>query len=114
MKQHIYSLKMNLKKLQTFHSSLFVDQSCFNNDGAKLYLVLQPIYKTITTFSGFKDTISEWESRWLSNEKFTCAYIANISVCPKLIWMNNSKIRLTFKGSCLKQEDKAAYTPKIW
>ena len=54
---------MNLKKLQTFHSSLFVDQNCFNNDGAKLYLVLQPIYKTITTFSGFKDTISEWESR---------------------------------------------------
>ena len=114
MKQHIYSLKMNLKKLQTFHSSLFVDQNCFNNDGAKLYLVLQPIYKTITTFSGFKDAISEWESRWLSNEKFTRAYIANISVCPKLIWMNNSKIRLTFKGSCLNQEDKAAYTPKIW
>ena len=46
------------------------------------------------------------------NEKFTYAYITNVSVCLKLIWMNNSKIRLEFKGSCLKQEDKAAYTPK--
>ena len=26
--------------------------------------------------------------------------------------MNNSKIRLKFKGSRLKQEDKTAYTPK--
>ena len=26
--------------------------------------------------------------------------------------MNNFKIRLKFKGSCLKQEDKAAYFPK--
>ena len=24
---------------------------------------------------------------------------------------NNSKIRLKFKGSCLKQEDKAPFTP---
>ena len=48
----------------------------------------------------------------MKNEKFTCAYIANVSICPKLIWMNNSKIRLKFKGSYLKQEDKAPYTPK--
>ena len=48
----------------------------------------------------------------LSNEKFTYAYIANVSVCPKLTWMNNSKIKLKFKGSCLKQEDKTPYTPK--
>ena len=48
----------------------------------------------------------------MSNEKFMCAYTANGSVCPKLIWVNNSKIRLKFKGSCLKQEDKAAFTPK--
>ena len=64
---------MNLKKLQTFDSSLFIGQSYFNNDGAQLYLIFQSIYKTITTFSGLKDTISEWESKGLSNEKFTCA-----------------------------------------
>ena len=38
--------------------------------------------------------MSEWESKGLSNEKFMCAYVADVSVCQKLIWMNNSKIRL--------------------
>ena len=41
-----------------------------------------------------------------------CAYIANPSVCPKLVWMNNSRIRLKFIGSCLKQEDTAPFTQK--
>ena len=45
--------------------------------------------------------------------KFMCAYIAHVSVCPKLIWINNSKIRLRFKGSFLKQEDRAPYNPKM-
>ena len=48
----------------------------------------------------------------MSNENSTCSYTANTSVCSKLIWMNNSKIRLKFKGSCSKQEDKAAFTQK--
>ena len=73
-------------------------------------MIFQSIYKTITTFSGLKDTISEWESKRLSNEKFMCAYIANVNVCPKLVWMKNSRIRLKFKGSCQKQEDKAIFT----
>ena len=89
-------LKMNLKKLKTFDSSLFIGQTYFNKDGPQLQLLFQPIYKTITTFYGLIDTISEWESRGLSSEKFTCAYIAKVSVCPKLIWMNNSGIRLKF------------------
>ena len=59
-------------------------------------MIFQSIYKTITTFSGLKDTISEWESKRLSNEKFMCAYIANVNVCPKLVWMKNSRIRLKF------------------
>ena len=45
----------------------------------------------------------------MSNEKFTSPYIANVSVCPKLVWTNNSWIRLKFKGSCLKQEHKASF-----
>ena len=46
----------------------------------------------------------------MPNEKFMCVYIANVIVCPKLIWMNNSRIRLEFKGSCLKQ-GTAPFTP---
>ena len=49
----------------------------------------------------------------MSNEKFTFAYIANVSVSPKLVWMNSSRIRLKFKGICLKQEDKAVFTPLL-
>ena len=33
-------------------------QSYFNNDGAHLYLIFQPSYKTITTFSGLP-----WQSQ---------------------------------------------------
>ena len=104
-------VKNEFKKFETFDSSLFIGQSYFNNDGVQLYLIFQPIYKTITTFSSLKDTFSEWESKELSNEKFTCPCIANVSVSPKRVWMNNTKIRLKFKGSCLKQEDTAPFTP---
>ena len=71
-------------KLQTYDLSLFIGQSCFNNDGAQLYLIFQPTYKTIT-FSGLPFTISEWESKGLSNEKFK-PYTANKSLSPKLLW----------------------------
>ena len=64
------------KKIQTFDSSLFTDQSYLSSDGAQLCLVFQSIYKTIVAFSGLVDTISEWESKGLPNEKFTSDYIA--------------------------------------
>ena len=99
-------------KFQTYDSSFFISHSYFNNDEAQFHLMFQPIYKTIKTFSDLKDAISEWESKRLSNEKSMCGYIANVSVCPELIWMNNTRIRLKFKGSCLKQEDKSPFTPK--
>ena len=40
----------------------------------------------------------------MSNEKFTWAHVANVTVCPKLVWVKNTRKRLKFKGSCLKQE----------
>ena len=80
--------------------------SYFNNDGLQNYLKFQPTYKTITTFSGI---ISEWESKGLSNEKFTPSFRSNKSISPKLIWMNNFRLRLEFEGRCLN-EDKARFT----
>ena len=62
-------VKNKLKILQTFESSLFLGQSYFNNDGAQCYLIVEPIYKFITTSSGLVDTNSKWESKGLSNEK---------------------------------------------
>ena len=40
-------------------------------------------YKTITTFSGLETTISEWESKRLSNEKVKPPYTSNKSLSPK-------------------------------
>ena len=99
------------KKLQTFDSSLFIGQSYFINDGAQLYLIFQSIYKTITTFSGLPDTISQWEYKGLSNEKIIPHYAANKSLSPELVWYNY-KAKLKFKGSCIKQEDQAVFNHK--
>ena len=64
-------------KLQTYDLHFFIDQSYFNNDGSQNYLIFQTIYKTITTFSVLTSTISEWESKGLSNEIFKPTYISN-------------------------------------
>ena len=47
----------------------------------------------------------------LWNEKIKPPITANHNLSPKLIWMNNSKIRVRFRGSCLKQ-DKITFTPR--
>ena len=52
-----------LKKLKTFDLDLFISQSYFNSDGVQLFLIFQPILKTITTFSGLPEIISQWESK---------------------------------------------------
>ena len=92
---------MNQKKLETFDH--------FNNDGAQLYLIFQTIYKTVTTFSGLKGTVSEWESKELSNEKFKPPYTTNKILPPKLQW-KKCRLRLRSEGSCLKQEDRTPFT----
>ena len=57
-------------KLETYDLSPFIGQSYFNNDWVQLFLIFQPIYKkTITTFSALINTIVEWESEGMSNEK---------------------------------------------
>ena len=61
----MYLLKANKKNLQTLGSSIFIGHSYFNDDGVQLYLIFQPIYKNITTFSGLKKGISEWKSKGL-------------------------------------------------
>ena len=98
------------KKVQTFHSRFFIGQIYFNNNGGQFYSIFQPIYKTIKTISGLKDTISEWESKGFSNEKFKPPHRANKVLSPKLLW-NNSRLRLGFEVICLKQEDTTSFTP---
>ena len=72
--------------------------------------MFQPVKKTLTTFSGLPNTIAEWEYKGLPNEKIKPPFTANHSFSPKLVWMNNSRIKIEFKGSCLK-EDKITFAP---
>ena len=55
------------------------------NDGSKNFLVFQPINKTITTFSGLPNTMVDWESKGLSNEKNNPLFAENDSLSPKLV-----------------------------
>ena len=48
----------------------------------------------MSTFSGLPDTISEWKSKELSNEKFMPPFKSNKIISRKLGWMNNSRIKL--------------------
>ena len=50
-------------------------------------------------FSGLPNTVAEQESKRLPNEKIEPPFTANHSVSPKLVQMNNFRIRIEFKGN---------------
>ena len=87
-----------LEKLQTYDSILFIGQSYFINDGSQNASIFQPIYNTFTMPAGFTDIIVEWESKGLWNEKNNLPITELVFL--QTLWMNNSKIRIRFKGSC--------------
>ena len=91
------------KTIKTFCSSFLIGQSYFGNDGSQNFLIFQPINKTLTTFAGLPDKMAKWESERLSNEKVRPPFAANHSLSLKLAWMNNSRITVEFKGSCLNK-----------
>ena len=94
---------MNFKKLQTFDSSLFISQSYFNNDGAQLYLILQPLYYTLKRLGDTTKVVS-WKSKRLSTKKCTTPTTTDNSLSLSFKWYENSNFCLIFKGSCVKQK----------
>ena len=96
-------------KLQTYNLSLFIGQSYFFNDGSQNFFIFQPILNTFTKPVGLTKTIVVWQSKGLSNVKIRTPTTWNNSLSPKMKWYN-SKIRVEFKGSFLKQ-DKVSFTP---
>ena len=76
-------------KLQTYDLSLFIGQSCFLNDGAKLYLILQPLYfNTSTSLKRLGDTekVVSWKSIEIQISvlisKVSCLKQRNIDFSP--------------------------------
>ena len=55
-------------------------------------------------------TVGKWGSKRLPNEKLKFPFTVN-RFSPKQVWMNNSRARLEFHGSWLKQ-DKVTFTSK--
>ena len=96
--------------MQTYESRLFIGQNYFSNDGSQNFLIFQPIYNTFKLPAALTGTIIEWESKELSNEKFSLP-LQQIKVflqdCDG--WIIKNKCRIW--GSCLMQ-GKVAFTPK--
>ena len=102
-------LKMNFKKLETFYSSLFINQSHLFNVGLQLYLIFQPLYYISKTLSNNEKVILS-TSKGLSIEKLTTLFHTDINLSLTIKWHEGSKFCLIFKGSCLNQKNET-YTP---
>ena len=88
------------KKLQT--SSLFIAQRYFHNDGAQLYLILQPLYYTLKR-QGDTEKVESWKSKGLSTEKLTTTTTTNNSLSPSIKCYKSSNFCFILKVSCFKQ-----------
>ena len=68
-------------ELKNISFKFFIRQSYSNNDGAELFLILlRTIIRTIVLFSSLLDTILEWKSKGLSNEKIEPPFTVNKSL----------------------------------
>ena len=97
-----------LNKLKTFDSSYYNGKSYFEEDGKPNYLIFQPLSKYFKLIDNTK-YISSWESKGLYNEAIAPYATSDNSLTPQ-INHHNSKIRLKFNKSCLKQPNKIIYS----
>lgn len=61
--------KDEIEKLQTHDSSLLIGKSYSINDESQNISTFQPILNTFTMPASFTDTIIQWGSQGLSNDK---------------------------------------------
>ena len=76
-----------MKKLKTFGPSLFIGQSFLNNDGAQIYLILQPLYYTLKRLGDTEQVVS---LEGLSVEKLAALTTTDNSLSPSIKWYKNS------------------------
>ena len=106
-KKKITSNENKLKKVKTFDSSYFSGRSHFEENGAQIYLVFQPINKYFKVIAS-TDYVSSWKSKGLSNETIKLPATSDNSLTPALSYYG-TKTRINVYGSCLKQP-KLSYT----
>ena len=93
-----------MNQLKTFDSSYFIGKSHFEEDGTQNYLAFQPMYRYFKVFfiTQIFEYVSEWKSKGLSNESIKAISTSDNSLNPTLSYYD-TKLRVTFTGSCLKQ-----------
>ena len=93
--------------------SYYRGKNYFYEDGSHNYLVFIPIgrYFKVRSIIGVIDYALSWQSKGLSSESIKAVSASNNSLTPALDYYDTSKIRVKFRGSCLKQ-DKSTITQK--
>ena len=76
-----------------------IGKSHFEEDGTQNYLVFQSIYRYFKTSNS--DYLLSWTSKGLSNESITPPSAPNNFLSPSLNYLV-TKIKVKFRGSCLK------------
>ena len=92
-----------------FDSRYFHGESHFEGDKTQKYLVFRPVYECLTIADANKDT--EQKSKGLSDKCIKPLPSSDNSLNPGITFIDNSKVRVEFDQSCLKQ-DKVTITHK--
>ena len=109
----IAGIKLNVNRLQAYDLSYFKGKQYFDEgSGKQNYLVFLPMgkYFKLNSVVGVIDRVLSWRSKGISNESIKPPTKSNNSLNPRLSY-NDTKIKVKFTGSCLKQP-KYTFTHK--
>ena len=102
-KAELKSEEDKITKLQTFELSCFRGKSNFEDDETRNYLVFQSVLKYLKTAANTNE-VRAWKSKELSDESMKPSSTSDSSLKPGITYIDNTKIRVKFDESCLKQE----------
>ena len=109
----IAGIKLNINKLKAYHLSYFKGKQDFDEGSVKQnYLVFLRMgkYFKLNSVVSATDHVLSWRSKGISNESIKPPTTSNNSLNPRLSY-NDTKIKVQFTGSCLKQP-KFTFTNK--
>ena len=91
---------LNYNDLSYYRGKQYFDEG----SGKQNYSVFLPMQKyfKLNSVVGVIDRVLSWQSKGLSNESIKPPTTSNNSLNPRLSY-NDTKIKLQFTGSCLKQ-----------
>ena len=101
----ITGIKLNINKLQAYDLTYFKGKQYFDEgSGKKNYLVFLPMgkYFKLNSVVGVIDRVLSRRSKGISNESIKPPTTSDNSLNPRLSY-NDTKIKVKFTGSCLKQ-----------